>query len=221
MQTNETTGVDTSTVIGTLTLPSAAVGKDSITYSGQMTGVFVNHRPGDTPPALHIKYNAFMINVVTPDKSVKESFKAIITSVREYMVDQGDDTFKITFKYRRADADRNVDVVEIPPVVSHIFAQGNYAALCVEGEPSVVKRYIEDRLKVFYHGSKLYITYKTLDLTRRLDPNNITVMDEERVPVGTLVIGCVQKLPDKSELSIFTSRALTFLGFPAEGVVIY
>ena len=214
MESNETRYVDGVKTIGVLELPPAAVGENTIDYSGKMSTVFYDHMDGEMPPSIQVNRTAFMVVVKDGSDHIKDSFKAIIAAVRDYSINQVTDEFHIKFNYRRPDADKRTGVVTIKPVVSGILAYGSYIALHVEGDRPAVKDYVDKNLQMFYHGTKTYFNCRNLLLTQRLDPSNVHFAGEERFPTGMLVIGCTQNLPDRSELNVFVKRAHAYFGYP-------
>lgn len=203
--------------IGILTIPQAMLGDNEISYSGKMEDVFFEYDK-KTKPLIGIrKISAFQINVVSAEGKPRDTFTAAIVSVRDYTVNKDEGTFSIRFKYRRVDGGPPMRTITIDPIVGHIFVDGDFIAVQVEGDADTVALHVKNRLSEFYHGNRVYWQYKTLTLNRRLDPVKGNAIDSPYYYTGTVVIGCTSQLPNTEEIENFTARAMMFFGYSYAG----
>lgn len=216
MITNEVRHVASPAIVGQLTIRNhQMISDDTIVYTGTMSEVFSGHEIGTPAPSIRPNVTAFTVAVYNEEKLL-DAFTAVVTSVRDYAVTPDTDEFRIRFKYTRVDSTPLHKVTRIDPVISHIVSEMPFICLVIEGEPNTVKRYIYDRLNVFYHGDTTYYKQTAINLSRRLDPSNQHSVDTSYTTVGVAVIGCAMGLPDADAMARFTNNVLSYLGYPSK-----
>ena len=216
MITNEVRHIASPAIVGLLVIRNPQmISDDTIVYSGTMSEVFSGHEVGTPAPSIRPNVTAFSVAVYNEDKLI-DAFTAVVTSVRDYAVTSDTDDFRIRFKYTRVEGVPLRKVTRIDPVISHIVSEMPFICLVIEGEPNTVKRYIYDRLNVFYHGDTTYYKQTAINLSRRLDSSNLHSVDASYTTVGVAVIGCAMGLPDADEMSRFTDNVLAYLGYPTK-----
>lgn len=200
--------------IGAMSVPALSIRRHQITYEGQAEDVFFGYASSHELPTIQPNRSALTITETNSLGKPVRSYVGVITSVRDYAADPSG-KIKLTFNYLPVTPEYpNPEITTVKPVISRIWTHGPFAALLVEGEVDATSIYIDLELSPFYHGNNLYYKKFKMILSRRLDPENLTISGEERLPVGQLVISSTQKLPSKFEMLRFCDRALYYFGYP-------
>ena len=212
---NTTVGLDNYKLIGVIAIPALSTSGNTISYEGKISDTLIGYGETAKIPKIIIGESAFSVTLLSVLGKPTDTFVAVVTGVTNYQTDETRDYLKLTFTYRRgmvADKLRRFHTIE--PTASRIFQQGVYVGIVLEGDNDYLIKKTEGEYSAFYHGDKLYYIANKLQLSRRLDPGDANFSDVERIPTGLAIIGCTQKIPNRTELRIFTARFMNLIGYP-------
>lgn len=170
-------------IVGTMVVPTASVGGDTIFYTGMIDDLFfdahwdpekksvVNSLGIAEFPKLYPNLSAFNVTLVDLHNKPIDQFVAIITSILGYEVIADTGIIGLKFKYRKGSSTytiRNQPVIQVKPfIVKTLPSDDGFLAVVFDGDRDLAAAMIQNDYHEIMYGNKTYTRYNTIDMAYR------------------------------------------------------
>lgn len=209
MYTNESKSFLSYEIIGEITMNILEFKEDSgsLTIKGDIADIFYREfleKATNGIPLLEVGKHAFNLRLVSVQANrVVRNLTVLIVEINSYRISDDHKTCHICVRYNKIPT-INTDprtLTVIKPCISHIFADGDFLGMLIEGSSEAILDMVNTELRGFIHGNKIYYT-NGMSISTVTMEDNPTITSKRYSTIGVLVASTV-KVPSKEDMNAF------------------